>query len=202
MNLDRLIQLYEAVQIRVPHPFQSHRKGCGIERRSTVLLLLLLIFTIPTHAQTNPYATPNAPLLGSAWYPEQWPTDQYPGRWEADLTLMEQAHMNVVRIGEFAWSTMEPTEGHYDLDWIDQAITLAAKHHIAVVIGTPTDAPPAWLTSKYPDTLGMNADGRWREHGNRRQFNYASPHYRQFCAEIVTQLARRFGHNPDVIGWQ
>jgi beta-galactosidase len=136
--------------------------------------------------------------MGAAWYPEQWPEQ----RWEADLQLMQDAHMNVVRIGEFAWSSLEPTEGHYDLDWMGRAIALAAKHHIAVVIGTPTDAPPAWLTAKYPDTLGMNADGRLREHGNRRQFNYASPRYRQFCTQVVTQLARRFGHDPNVIGWQ
>ena len=197
MNLAPLLRATrEAAQIRVPHPFQSHRKGWSIERISTALLLL--IFTIPSQAQTKPYATPNAPLLGSAWYPEQWPESQ----WDNDLQLMQDAHMNVVRIGEFAWSTMEPSEGHYDLDWLDRAITLAAKHHLAVVLGTPTDAPPAWLTTKYPDTLGMNADGHYREHGNRRQFNYASPRYRQLCALIVTQLAKRFGHNPNVIGWQ
>lgn len=69
-------------------------------------------------------------------------------------------------------------------------------------MSTPTDAPPAWLTSKYPDTLGIDADGHRREHGNRRQFNYASPHYREFCRQIVSQLAKRFGHNPNVIGWQ
>jgi beta-galactosidase len=145
---------------------------------------------LPTSAQTV--------RLGAAWYPEQWPESQ----WEPDLQLMQDAHMNVARIGEFSWSTLEPSEGHYELDWMARAIDLAAKHHIAVVIGTPTDTPPAWLTAKYPDTLGMNADGRLREHGSRRQFNYASPSYRQFCAQIVTQLARRFGHNPNVIGWQ
>ena len=163
------------------------------------LFVCLILWTAKLPAQTQqPYATPHVPLLGAAWYPEQWPESQ----WEHDLQLMQDAHMNVVRVGEFAWSTEEPTEGHYDLDWLERAIALAAKHHIAVVIGTPTDAPPAWLTQKYPDTLGMNADGRWREHGNRRQFNYASPHYRQLCALIVGQLARRFGHNPNVIGWQ
>ncbi|HTD96403.1 MAG TPA: beta-galactosidase, partial [Edaphobacter sp.] len=163
------------------------------------LFALALLCAVSLTAQTpRPYATPHAPLLGSAWYPEQWPES----RWDADLALMEQAHMNVVRIGEFAWSAMEPTEGHYDLAWIDRAIALAAKHHLAVVLSTPTDAPPAWLTSKYPDTLGTNADGHRREHGNRRQFSYSSPHYRLFCREIVEQLARRFGHNPNVIGWQ
>lgn len=110
--------------------------------------------------------------------------------------------MNVVRVGEFAWSTMEPSEGHFEFAWLDRAIALAASHNIAVVIGTPTDAPPAWLTTRYPDTLGMNADGRWREHGGRRQFNYASSRYRQLCALIVAQLAHRFGHNANVIGWQ
>ena len=110
--------------------------------------------------------------------------------------------MTVTRVGEFAWSRMEPSDGRIDLDWLDRAIRLAEKHHIAVVIGTPTDAPPAWLTSKYPDTLGTNADGRLREHGNRRQFSYSSPHYRQFCVRIATALAQRFGHDPNVIGWQ
>jgi beta-galactosidase len=169
----------------------------GWKRALFAPLLLALVPSSP--AQTpKPYITPNAPLLGAAWYPEQWPESQ----WDNDLNLMEQAHMNVVRVGEFAWSSLEPSEGHYELDWLARAIALAAKHHIAVVIGTPTDAPPAWLTTKYPDTLGMNADGHYREHGGRRQFNYASPRYRQLCAAIVTQLAQRFGHDPNIIGWQ
>jgi beta-galactosidase len=166
--------------------------------RGLLLPMLLATVVVAPAQPARPYATPNAPLLGAAWYPEQWPEAQ----WDRDLQLMQDAHMNVVRVGEFAWSTLEPTEGHYDLDWLDRAIALAAKHHIAVVIGTPTDAPPAWLTQKYPDTLGMNADGHWRQHGERRQFNYASPRYRQLCALIVTQLARRFRHNPNVLGWQ
>ena len=164
----------------------------AVSSSRSLLLLLLLSITAVVSAQ------PQSLRMGAAWYPEQWPEAQ----WDHDLQLMQDAHMNVVRVGEFAWSTLEPTEGRYDLDWLDRAIALAAKHHIAVVIGTPTDAPPAWLTQKYPDTLGMNADGQWRQHGERRQFNYASPRYRQLCVLIVAQLARRFGHNPNVIGWQ
>jgi beta-galactosidase len=137
-------------------------------------------------------------LLGASWYPEQWPES----RWNADLQLMEDAHLQVVRVGEFAWSTMEPSAGHYNLDWLSRAIRLAEKHHIAVVIGTPTDAPPAWLTSAHPETLRVDAMGRRAEHGGRRQFNYANPEYRVFCAAIAEQLARRFDHDPDVIGWQ
>ena len=136
--------------------------------------------------------------MGAAWYPEQWPES----RWNADLQLMEDAHLHVVRVGEFAWSTMEPEEGHYDLDWLERAVRLAEKHNIKVVIGTPTDAPPAWLTVAHPETLRVDASGRTAEHGSRRQFNYASPEYRKFCSGVAAQLARRFGHDPDVIGWQ
>src|SRR5712691_3687385 len=88
----------------------------------------------------------DAILLGVAWYPEQWPES----RWEEDLRLMEAADLKDVRLAEFAWSRMEPSEGHYDFDWLERAIGLAARHHIVSVIGTPTATPPAWLTQKYP----------------------------------------------------
>ena len=137
-------------------------------------------------------------LVGTAWYPEQWPQS----RWPRDLDLMQAAHLDVVRVGEFAWSTMEPREGTYDFTWLDRAIAQAARHHIYVVIGTPTAAPPAWLTSKYPDTLRVDEDGTRAEHGNRQQFSFSSPRYRELARQLVTRLAERYGHNPDVIGWQ
>ena len=89
-----------------------------------------------TNESTPP--VPPAILLGTAWYPEQWPES----RWDADLALMQQAGIRMVRIAEFAWSRMEPSEGHYDLDWIDRAITAAAKHRIYTVLGTPTPTRP------------------------------------------------------------
>lgn len=159
-------------------------------------LLFCALFSIPFRLAASEPA--NGLKIGSAWYPEQWPES----RWETDLQQMEAAHLNVVRIGEFAWSTMEPSEDRYNFGWLERAIRLAEKHHIAVVLGTPTDAPPAWLTRAYPETLRTDATGRIAEHGGRRQFNYANPRYRQFCAQIAGEMARRFGHDPNVIGWQ
>ena len=140
----------------------------------------------------------NALLLGTAWYPEQWPET----RWETDLQLMEAAHIRFVRVGEFAWSRMEPSEGKFEFDWLERAISAAARHHIAVVLGTPTATPPAWLTQKYPDTLRVEPDGQRVTHGNRAQASVTSPRYREFCRQISEQLAIHFGHNPNVIGWQ
>lgn len=137
-------------------------------------------------------------MLGAAWYPEQWPES----RWETDLTLMQQAHLHVVRVGEFAWSSEEPSEDLYNLDWLERAINLAGKHGIYTVLGTPTATPPAWLTQKYPETLRLDNNGRRDEHGNRLQYNWSDPKYRELSRVIVKKLAERFGHNPYVIGWQ
>src|ERR1700757_2683256 len=114
------------------------------------VFITILLATLCSHAQSAPETAPPL-LLGTTWYPEQWPES----RWEADLALMQQAGIRMIRVGEFAWSRLEPTEGQYDLDWLDRAITAASKHGIYIVIATPTAGPPAWLTQKYPETLRM-----------------------------------------------
>lgn len=161
--------------------------------------LFALAAAVPdARAQATRYADAAPLLLGVAWYPEQWPEAQ----WEHDLALMEAAHVRVVRIGEFAWSRMEPREGQYDFAWMDRAIAAAARHRMVVVLGTPTAAPPAWLTQAYPDTLRVGEDGVRDEHGNRQQFSFASARYRRFAHAIAGQMAQRYGRNPHVVGWQ
>ena len=166
--------------------------------RFVSLLLAAALASPIAFAQATQYSDKPPILLGAAWYPEQWPESQ----WDPDLALMEAAHIHVVRVGEFAWSTMEPTEGQYNFDWLQRAIALAAKHHICVVLGTPTAAPPAWLTEKYPETLRINEDGVRDEHGNRQQFSFADKKYRELAHDIAERMAERFGHNPNVVGWQ
>lgn len=165
-----------------------------------VLLLPLLLAQSKPQANSIPTQVPghDAILVGTAWYPEQWAESQ----WEQDLKLMEAAHIKVVRVGEFAWSTMEPSEGRYDFDWLKRAIALAARHNIVTVLGTPTAAPPAWLTSKYPDTLRLDENGHRAQHGNRAQASPSSARYREYCRRIAEQMAIRFGHTPSVVGWQ
>ncbi|MEO1969306.1 MAG: beta-galactosidase [Sphingomonadaceae bacterium] len=149
-------------------------------------------------ARATRFANKPSFAFGAAWYPEQWPET----RWDTDLTLMRKAGFNTVRIGEFAWSTIEPREGEFHFAWLDRAISAAARHGMMVVIGTPTASPPAWMTQKYPDILRVDEDGAKATHGNRRHFSFASPRYRQFARDIATRLAERYGQNPTVVGWQ
>ena len=171
----------------------------AVANRLTGAFALLLLSFAAAFAQ-KAAVVPGAPALslGTAWYPEQWPES----RWEADLALMEQAHITFVRITEFAWSAMEPSEGDYRLDWVDHAIRAAERHHIQVVLSTPGAAPPAWLTQKYPQTLRTLEDGRKDEHGNREQFNFTDPKYRELLRKMTEKLAERFGHDRNVVGWQ
>jgi beta-galactosidase len=176
---------------------KRNRRDTGLR---IVIALAAMASLVSPAVLPSQSAAPAPPplLLGTAWYPEQWPES----RWDRDLTLMQQAEIHMVRVGEFAWSRMEPSEGQYDLDWLDRAIAAAAKHGIYTVLGTPTAAPPAWLTEKYPETLRIEANGRRAEHGNRQQFDFANAKYRELARKIAEQMAKRFGHNRFVLGWQ
>lgn len=167
-------------------------------RISSALLTSALLLAPPAPAQATKYADAPPVLLGAAWYPEQW--DEATN--DHDLATMEAAHIHLARVAEFAWSSMEPEEGHYDWGWLDHAIAEAAKHHIYIVLGTPTAAPPAWLTTKYPETLRVDDNGKRDEHGNRQQFSFASTKYRELAHGIAEAMAKRYGHNPNVVGWQ
>lgn len=135
---------------------------------------------------------------GVAWYPEQWPE----AGWDADLTLMRSGGFTFVRIAEFSWSTIEPVEGKYEWAWLDRAIARAHAHGLKVVLGTPTAAPPAWLTERYPETLLVEQNGERGRHGGRRHFSVGSALYRQKAARIAGLMAQRYGQDPSMIGLQ
>lgn len=186
------------------HIKHSTFTASGKRRRARLMapLVLAALCVAPlstrSSAQATQYANVPPILLGAAWYPEQWDEST----WEKDLTLMEAGHVHLARVGEFAWSAMEPSEGNFQFEWLDHAIAIAAKHHVVIVLGTPTAAPPAWLTTKYPETLRIDNDGRRDEHGNRQQFSFTSAKYRFFAQRIAEKMAERYGHNPNVVGWQ
>ena len=94
--------------------------------------------------------------FGAAYYSEYLPYD----RVEKDMEMMERAGMNVIRIAESTWSTLEPQEGVYNFTHIDHMLQAAAAHHISVIIGTPTYAIPTWLVKKYPDILAITTHGQ------------------------------------------
>ncbi len=136
--------------------------------------------------------------LGAAYYPEHWPS----ARWAEDIALMKAAGFNVTRLAEFAWSTLEPEPGRYAFAWLAEAIDQLAAAGIATVLGTPSAAPPAWLTAADPEILAVDEYGRRAQHGNRCHYCVNAPTYHAAVARIAVAMAERFGRHPHVIGWQ
>ena len=144
-------------------------------------------------------ATPGVPLLlGVDYYPDQTPESL----WEEDARMMAEFGITNVRVAEFAWSLMEPSEGKFEFAWLRHAIDILQKHGIAVILGTPSAAPPPWLTAKYPEVLMVNDEGMTISPGGRRFTCPTNKVYRRLSLAIASEMARAFTDTPGVIGWQ
>lgn len=136
--------------------------------------------------------------LGVCYYPEHWPE----AIWADDARRMAELGLAYVRIGEFAWSRLEPVRGDLRFDWLERAIDALHGAGLKVVLGTPTATPPKWLVDEIPDMLPVGVDGRTRGFGSRRHYDFSHAGYRRECQRIVTALAERFGKHPGVAAWQ
>jgi beta-galactosidase len=110
--------------------------------------------------------------------------------------------LSVARMGEFAWSRIEPEPGRFDWDWYDRAVETLHAEGLRLVLGTPTATPPAWLVRAHPDILAWDAAGRPRGFGSRRHYCFSSDRYRREAARITTAVVARYGQHPGVIAWQ
>lgn len=135
---------------------------------------------------------------GAAYYPELWDEKTI----LTDIRLMKETGINVVRIGEFAWSKMEPIEGEIDLTFFRQIISLLNENGIEVIMCTPTATPPIWMSDNHPERMYVDADGRTMIHGSRQHICTNNPYFRKRAAILTNELAKALGDMPGVIGWQ
>ncbi len=138
-------------------------------------------------------------MFGVCYYPEHWPESM----WADDARRMAELGLEVVRVGEFAWSRIEPEPDRLDFDWLDRAIDVLAGEGLKVVMCTPTATPPKWLIDKHPDILPRDPhSGLTRGFGSRRHYDFSSAAYLAASDRISTRVAERYGEHPAVIGWQ
>lgn len=138
-------------------------------------------------------------LHGADYNPEQW--KKYPEVLEEDIRLMKEANCNVMSIGMFSWSSLEPEEGVFTFDFLDQLLDKLYQNGIYVFLATPSGARPAWMSEKYPEVLRVQANRVRNLHGMRHNHCYTSPVYREKVTIINTKLAERYSNHPAVIGW-
>jgi beta-galactosidase len=134
---------------------------------------------------------------GAAYYPDWYPDDV-----ETDLDRMQEAGFTHVRMAEFNWDKLEPEEGRYAFDWLQSLLDRIHKRGIRIILCTPTAAPPAWMSTAYPDILLNDASGVPMRHGSRRHYSLASKRYREFSRNITRAMAAHFKNHPAVVAWQ
>ncbi|WP_394523432.1 beta-galactosidase [Lacrimispora sp. JR3] len=136
-------------------------------------------------------------LFGAAYYPEYLPCD----RIKKDLVMMKEAGMNVVRIAESTWSTLEPEEGRYNFSYVDRVLEEAQKLRMYVIIGTPTYAIPSWLVKKDPSVMVETKEGRtW--YGHRQKMDLVNPTFRACAEAMIRKLFCHTAEHKAVIGFQ
>jgi len=136
--------------------------------------------------------------VGVYYYPEHWD----PNQWDRDLKNIAAMGFEFTHFAEFAWAQLEPQEGVYDFKWLDKAIEIAAKYNLKVIMCTSTATPPVWLVRKHPDVLETYEDGTKTDHGSRQHASFSSNYYRTYSMKMVQQLAKRYGNDKRIMGWQ
>ncbi|GIU56483.1 beta-galactosidase [Arthrobacter sp. NicSoilC12] len=140
-----------------------------------------------------------SPMLafGGDYNPEQWPEET----WDEDVRLMREAGVNLVSVGIFSWSLLEPSEGVYEFGWLDRVLDLLHANGIRVDLANATASPPPWFSHKYPESLPVTADGVRHSYGSRQAFAASSAEYRRAAAALTEQIATRYKDHPAVVMW-
>ena len=134
---------------------------------------------------------------GGDYNPEQWPREI----WHDDARLMQAAGVNLVSVGVFSWSALEPAEGVFVFEWLDEVIDVLWAHDIAVNLATPNASPPPWLVEDHPEVRLRRFDGTRVGVGSRAHYCSSSPVYRDRSLRIARLLAARYGTHPALAMW-
>ena len=139
--------------------------------------------------------------IGAAYYPELWEKEEV----IKDVQRMKDLGINCVRIGEFAWSTMEKTEGVYDFEFFKYVMDTMYENGIYTILCTPSCTPPRWVFKKYPDLMRV----RYNNYDNIRVEVHSRCHpckshegIRALNSKIAEEMAKALGNHPGLIGWQ
>lgn len=171
-----------------------------MKKNIQLLLLLLMICGMTVKSQNANSYFPDKDLVttGIYYYPEHWNENQ----WERDIKKIADMGFEFVHLAEFAWYKMEPEEGKFNSVWLDKVVDLCVKNKLKVLMCTPSATTPTWMRVNYPETFIMESHYIRSENGTRGLGSITNPKYRAFVERIVTELAKRYGQNKNVIGWQ
>ena len=136
-------------------------------------------------------------FFGGDYNPEQWPEKV----WAEDVELMRAARVNLVTVGVFAWSALQPAPDEFAFGRLDRILDLLGGAGIGVCLATPTASPPPWFTRLHPDAMPVTAAGVRLSHGSRDTYCVNAPAYRAASLRIARKLAARYASHEAVRMW-
>jgi Beta-galactosidase len=170
----------------------------------TKILFILFVLVLnqvamsQTRNESRFFPTKDLITTGIYYYPEHWPENQ----WERDIKNIADMGFEFVHIAEFAWYKMEPVEGKFDFRWLDKVVDICVKNNLKIVMCTPSATPPVWMRLKYPETYIMDSHYIRAENGTRGLGSITNTKYRKFVSRIVAEMAKHYGQNKNITGWQ
>ncbi len=159
------------------------------------IIKILFLTVLPFIAKSQ--NTQEKLLFGVAYYDEYMPYE----RLEKDVAMMRETGINVVRIAESTWSTVEPQDNIFDFSHIDRVLDAMHRGGIKVIIGTPTYAVPTWLVKKYPSVLATTPQGQ-RLYGARQNMDITNEHFRFHAERVIRKIMEHVKDHPAIIGYQ
>lgn len=151
-------------------------------KKQVFISSLIILLTLLVKAQDANRFFPKEDLMsiGIYYYPEHWDKSE----WERDIKNIAAIGFEFIHLAEFSWVDMEPEEGVYTFEWLDEVIALATKHNLKVILGTPTSIVPVWAGLKYPEIYLMNANYQRQEHGTRDQQSLSNSDWRKLSKKL------------------
>ncbi len=134
---------------------------------------------------------------GGDYNPEQWP----PAVWDEDYSAFDEAGINTVTLGVFAWSHLETADGVYDFELMDAIVERAVGEGRHIVMATATAAVPPWLAHEHPEVMRTTFEGRRRAYGQRHLMCPNSTVYRAKSAALAGRIAERYHDVDAIVAW-
>lgn len=179
--------------------YRKEKNNCPSIKLCMFHLCLIVFYTGQINAQdANRFTPRDLTILGTYYYPEHWDSSQ----WKRDLKKIKELGFDFVHYAEFAWAKLEPQEGVYDFAWLDKAVDLAGKNGLKVIMCTSTATPPVWFVRKHPEVLIELEDGTKKDHGARQHSSVSNNLFRRYSMRMIEELAKHYGNDPRIIGWQ
>ena len=120
---------------------------------------------------------------GGDYNPEQWPESV----WLEDVALMRRAGVNIVSVGIFSWTKLQPAPDQWNLGWLDRILDLKNIRGTATLKASPNEivVPYAFAQS---DTIDVGAKGIFKQ-GFREGVFYAR--YNKLSGILVIDNSRK-----------